>query len=445
MKDLKQSIYNVLFDDSGKYYLYNTLSVGIVELDSETYNCFKEDNISAICPDYIPTMQEMHFLVEKNADEPAEYLYYYNRIRFGCGAQLLSINFAPSFACNLACPYCFQGQDKDIKAMKLEDVDKVIKFAEKRILASLSNHNVPIKQINANMYGGEPLLQKQALIKYCDGMYKLSKKYDCKIRFMMTSNFTLLDEDLLNLIDKYKIYVQVSIDGTKEEHDKRRIYKSGKGTYDTIIKNLKKMKERHLEDYVVIRLNVDKNNVKYAESIINNVKAYSTDIYFGLLEQYNGFNDCFADNCIGNESVIRARRSNELASILVKYGYRDLPLFGKIDPCAIGGENKFCVDCDLNLFTCELGMKQIELSVGKISDDGDFLPNNNYYKMMNHSPALFQKCMKCKLMPMCAGGCSAKAYLNDGDFNGELNRPYCMLEEEELKEYLKFYVKRMYE
>ena len=48
-------------------------------------------------------------------------------------------------------------------------------------------------------------------------------------------------------------------------------------------------------------------------------------------------------------------------------------------------------------------------------------------------------------MPMCAGGCSAKAYLNDGDFNGELNRPYCMLEEEELKEYLKFYVKRMYE
>ena len=27
MKDLKQSIYNVLFDDSGKYYLYNTDSV----------------------------------------------------------------------------------------------------------------------------------------------------------------------------------------------------------------------------------------------------------------------------------------------------------------------------------------------------------------------------------------------------------------------------------
>ena len=70
MKELKQSMYNVLFDDSGRYYLYNTLSVGIVELDSETYKCFKEDDISAICPDYIPTMQEMHFLVEKNADEP---------------------------------------------------------------------------------------------------------------------------------------------------------------------------------------------------------------------------------------------------------------------------------------------------------------------------------------------------------------------------------------
>ena len=80
---------------------------------------------------------------------------------------------------------------------------------------------------------------------------------------------------------------------------------------------------------------------------------------------------------------------------------------------------------------------------GKISDDGDFLPNNNFYKMMNHSPALFQKCMKCKLMPMCAGGCSGKAYLNDRDFNGELNRPYCMLQEEELKEYLKFYVKKL--
>ena len=443
MSDLKPSFYNILFKTDDKYYVYNTLSTAVAELDENTYMYLGNGSLDNINPEYIEPLSEQHFLVDTDADEQAEYLYFYNRLRFGSTAELLSITLVPSYECNLACTYCLQGQSKNSKSMSIEDVQRVLGFAEKRIIESREENNVPITRINAKLYGGEPMLQKRSITVFCNGMAEIAEKYSCDIKFFMTSNFTLLDDDIFNLIQKYKIITQVSIDGDKNNHDIRRIWKNGSGTYDVIINNLRRIKKAHLEDLIVIRLNIDVDNLSSAQKTMEEIHTYSTDVYFGFLENFNGYNDSCRNTFVNQESVSKSEKIKSLNSLMKKYGFIVPEEFGKIAPCALNIENKFYVDCFMNVYTCELALNQPELKIGVINNDADFVPNANFYKIMNHSPALFPECMNCKLMPMCAGGCSAKAYIRDGIKDGNLNRSYCMCDEIGLLEYLKDYVKRL--
>lgn len=53
--------------------------------------------------------------------------------------------------------------------------------------------------------------------------------------------------------------IQFTIDGTKEEHNKKRFFAPNKGTYSIIINNIKRFCESFPNTKVSIRINVDKN------------------------------------------------------------------------------------------------------------------------------------------------------------------------------------------
>jgi uncharacterized protein len=301
---------------------------------------------------------------------------------------------------------------------------------------------VPISKLYISLFGGEPRLQKNTIFYFADGMYDIARKYNCEIIYSMTSNMTLLDDDIIALIKKYKISTQVSIDGTRSQHDIRRIKRNGAETYDTIINNLKRLKDNGLKNYIIIRLNIDNENLDDAELILSSVCEYSDDVYFGFLDTFKGFNDSYSKNCISNEIYpeIVLARFDEMSK---KYNFNISRHFGKQSPCTLSSENCFYIDCYLNVYKCEMLLNQPIASVGKIVDEGKFIPNTGFYHQMNHSPELFPECLKCKLLPLCAGGCAGKAYIAAGKDDGVLNEKYCMFSEESLKIYLKDFVLRL--
>ncbi len=442
-KNYKSSFYNHFFKVGDNAFVYNMLSTALLQLTDCVIEALKLGNIESIDHETFLGLLQEGVIVPHDMDEKQNYLYFYNRIRFGGSAKLLSITFLPTYGCNLACPYCLEGQNKSTKMISMEDVDKILMFAENTIQESRM-HGVPIEQINAKMYGGEPMMHKKAMMYYFDKMNEIAEKYGCVIHNMMTSNFTLLDDDILEMIKKYHVIVQVTIDGTKEEHDKRRITHGGSGTYDVIINNLERMKNEGLEEDVVIRINIDKDNVDRAEEAMQNVCKYSPDVYFGLLEEFNGLNDNASENFIssknGDEKITSIQKLNNL---MRKYGYIVAEEFGKIAPCGMNIENKFYIDPYLNVYKCELLVNNPEVSVGVIDDNGNFMPNANFYKQMNHSPEKQQECMECQLLPMCASGCIAKEYIARGKKDGDLNLHYCMCNFKYLDAYLTGYVKRL--
>ena len=59
--------------------------------------------------------------------------------------------------------------------------------------------------------------------------------------------------------------IQVTIDGPKEIHDKRRIAKGGKGSFDDIVESIDVTVEAGI--HISLRLNIDDMNVNYINQI----------------------------------------------------------------------------------------------------------------------------------------------------------------------------------
>ena len=441
--DLVPSRYNFYFDVDGIDYVYNTLYVGLAGLDKKTYDLISKKEISKIDPSVIESLREQNFLVDSKLDELESYKFFNSSLRFGSGARVLAITLIPTYNCNLVCPYCSQGQGKKNNNISIEDVDKIISFAEKTIIHSREN-GVPITHIRANLFGGEPLLNKRAAIHYCYRMKELAEKTHCKIRFQVTTNLTLLDDELLKMFIDVDMHCQATIDGTPESHDKKRIDKKGRGTFSVIVKNLEKLNKAGLRKNTTIRINIDEKDFDSAERAIASVTPYSDDIYFGYIEKFNGFNDgcasCY-DNCISS----RAEKTEVLNKIRRKYVGKIPEEFGKLSPCALNAANKFFIDCNLRVYKCELSINMPEVSVGYIDENSNLVPNHNYYKQLNHAPWDHEKCRNCILLPLCAGGCAARSYIASNKRDGNLCRTYCMCDKHSLTVYLKNYVKRLLE
>lgn len=436
----KNSYYNYLFEYRGLHYIYNTLSTAIAEINENLYNAFINNEFTQISCDEKKSLFENGFIVDKDNDEMYQYRYFYESTRFGSSAKVLGITFIPTYNCNLSCPYCYEGEEKSVDKIKKEDINKILGFISSQIKGS--RDFVPISKLRILLFGGEPLLCKNELIYFCNATSNIAKKFNIDVEYSMVTNLTIVNSEIIDLIAKYKIVTQVSIDGIKEDHDKRRIYKNGQGTYDTIISNLEALLNNGLKNLVTIRINIDETNTKQADILFKTLKKYSDDIYFGILRSYKGINDnynqnCFKGNCIDNIST------EQLHDIYVNNGFEVPQKFGKKSPCGLNAQNKYIIDNKLNVYKCDLLINHPECRVGYINEDGEFFIEPNYYQQMAFSPFLFEDCLNCKFLPLCGAGCPAEKYLEIQLKNGDIIHKNCDSVEERLKNYLLDYVKRL--
>ena len=142
--------------------------------------------------------------------------------------------------CNLRCTYCIYAESETSRQrsharnrMSWEIAKKAVDF--------FWNHSVDSPRVNIGFYGGEPLLEfplLQRVVEYCKKRF-LGKE----LTFSVTTNGTLLSDDIIHYLDKQKISVMLSLDGPKEVHDLNRVFEDGKGTFDVIATNIQRIKK----------------------------------------------------------------------------------------------------------------------------------------------------------------------------------------------------------
>ncbi|WP_245533141.1 radical SAM/SPASM domain-containing protein [Coprothermobacter platensis] len=139
--------------------------------------------------------------------------------------------------CNMACTYCFaqQGDYGGSKGIMSEDVAKA---AVDRLMKS------PSSWVDIDFFGGEPLLAWETVSHTLIYAREQAEKNAKRIRFSLTTNGLLLNEEKLDFLDEYGVNLTLSIDGPKEIHDTFRVDKAGNGTFERSIAAFKEVERR---------------------------------------------------------------------------------------------------------------------------------------------------------------------------------------------------------
>jgi len=142
--------------------------------------------------------------------------------------------------CNLSCSYCYK-EDLDTPAagrrMGFETAKKSIDL--------LLSESPDRDAYNIVFFGGEPLSNMGLIREVVDYAEDIFTGIGKRVDFTLTTNATLLSEDLVDWFDAHRFGLTVSMDGPKALHDKNRRTVGGKGTYDVVAAKSRMLLERY--------------------------------------------------------------------------------------------------------------------------------------------------------------------------------------------------------
>jgi uncharacterized protein len=343
--------------------------------------------------------------------------------------------------CNLRCKYCFaSGGDygkgvrtkMDLKTAKAA-IDFLIKKSADRV------------NLEVDFFGGEPLLNWEAVTETVKYGRSLEKQHGKNIRFTITTNGLLLDDEKIDFINKEMSNVVLSLDGRPEVHDNMRVTENGKESYGLVIEKIQDLvKKRGYKNYY-IRGTFTKQNLDFSSDV------------FALWNE--GFDQISVEPVIADSESEYAITEKELPAVFSEYEklakmiineHKSDPRDGKhinffhfmldLDggPCAIKrlrgcgcGNEYVAVTPDGDIFPChQFSDKSGIMKMGNIFED-----NFNYeMKTEFASSHIYNKpdCAECWAKFYCSGGCAA----NNFNFNGDIKKPvkiYCELQKKRLE------------
>jgi len=164
--------------------------------------------------------------------------------------------------CNLRCKYCSAdygkfGNNKDrVNYMTKETAKRALDFVFK-------NLHPESKEIAIVFSGGEPLLNFDVIrfsVEYA------RSKSSIKINFNFNINGTLVTHKIAKWFADNKIQARFSIDGLQEVHDQNRVYPDGKGSYDDVMKGLKKYLKFNKSFFV-------QSSIPKGKNLVNNIHS----------------------------------------------------------------------------------------------------------------------------------------------------------------------------
>lgn len=413
----KKSFYNITIEaiHDGSEIVFNTMSGVLGIMDADTLALY--NNIEEVVPDLIQdsktrenldTMLKTGYVVMKNIDERAALRLIDRQHRAFNANNYLALTIATSLNCNMACTYCYEGRAKvDKKDMCSQVQADLVRFVKK----ILKNSNT--KRFYVVWYGGEPLLNKDAIYNLSSEFKKLCIESEIDYSAQIVTNGILLDAQTAERLknDCNVVSAQITLDGMAKQHDSKRIFFDGEGSFDLIIDNMAKARE-YLQ--IAVRVNLDKENL---DSFIDLKKFFAEKgwsenlfVYPAPIRDYGNCN--YNSSCVLSDDEFTKFQTG---TIIESYNL-DRKNISQVYParkrnfCGAQCANNFVIDPEGHLYTCWHNVGMLERSFGNIKTG--YTLNENYTKWLLSEPPA--KCMECQFLPVCQGGCPYE-YLEKGE------------------------------
>ena len=332
--------------------------------------------------------------------------------------------------CNLACGYCYK---EDLQAPAHNRKMDII--TAQRGVDLLLAESAAKPEVNLAFLGGEPLTNLaliRAVVDYAEARCAEAGK---RVNFSLTTNATLLDEDMVDWFDAHRIGISISIDGPKEVHDRRRKTLGGVGSYDVVAAKARMLLARYRSRPVGARVTLSagatdvigihrhlKDELGFFEvgfAPVTTSPNHETNLAPAeLAEVFAGL------KTLGREYVAAALENrnigfsnmHQLLGELWAGSRKALPCGAGVGLLALDGEGK------LNL--CHRFAGSQLPTFGDVDNGIAREPLLEFLQAAAELP--HQDCSACRIRNLCAGGCYHESYARYGDALAPTSH-YCAL------------------
>jgi uncharacterized protein len=345
-------------------------------------------------------------------------------------------NIAVTCDCNLRCYYCCEIWAKNPHIMG----EVMNKYKVNKAFEALETLNKDCKEMKPlTLTGGEPLMKKNMDIV----TYILKKGDELGYQFAVLTNGVDLNYFLSELSSVKVMYVQITLDGPRDIHDRRRIFRKGEKTFDTITNNIEKARKMGIP--LRIRTNTDSEIFSRISELTEffTEKGWIDDpcIQFSLNHLY----DKNADIDKTQEFISLYEKVLEQAQAGAKIPgiHNFLRCFRRLHPVCEGKSifwptfwycsavsRKLVFDPFGDVYPCQSMLGWKEERIGVYIPELSF--NDNYDKWRNRTIFKMEKCRSCSLALICGGECPYNSLLREKD----LYKPVCMVTEKIMTDYL---------
>ena len=351
---------------AGDFFMINLINGAADIIDSELYSNLSNNNFSQISKSIIRNMKSRKYLFD-NEDDYKEFISDINN-KISCAEQEAPPNFLiiPSYSCNLKCIYCYEQTYKmsnknnmdplSVLDIEFQRIDEIVEAHRKE-----TNNNS--QDIRITIMGGEPLLSCNK--KIIETIFQ--KCHERRYTVDIVTNGVELNI-YIELFKKYNDildHIQITLDGAKDIHDKRRIFANGKGSFDLIIDNIALALENNILTY--LRANIDSSNIKQlgqlADILVTKFEKHLDKLkpYIYILQDggCSGENNIISED-VSIKEIFELEDINPNISIFYKKYhpaefinsiFSNTPYQPVLRHCG-ASKKQYIFDCNLNMYKC---------------------------------------------------------------------------------------------
>ena len=322
--------------------------------------------------------------------------------------------------CNLGCSYCYREDLTSPKNSSVMDYQTGTRSIDLLLAEASENERVAVV-----FFGGAPLTRSAVIrdpVEYAEEKAAAAGK---DLEFSLTTNATLLTDDVIDFLDAHRFGITVSIDGGEAQHDRHRRTIAGGGTYKTVAMRVQRLLERYKSRPVGARVTLASGNIDVA------------GIYRHLHDELGFFEVGFAPATAGPDSPVglSPQELDEVFAAMQALGREYVGEAKRGRRHGFGNMHQLMTDLWMGtrkVLPCGAGVGLLAVgTTGKISlchrftgSDSDLsgfgdvtsgIARESLSDFVSAAQNPHAACRTCPARSLCAGGCYHESYSRYGD------------------------------
>ncbi len=343
----------------------------------------------------------------------------------------IQLFYVPWYACNFACSYCYQS-GYDNAAGAFDDravVDAFFGYVSRKF---------GDRKKYVTLFGGEPLLPGKRHEESVS--YLLEKASDAGLDVAIVTNGYHVKRYMRAIEGKRIREIQVTLDGTRDVHDRRRPLAGGGGTFDEIVSGIDELLSAGIK--VNLRLVLDEENIgdlpgfaRFAiekgwtgNPLVKTQAGRNYELHFcrnenaKLLTRLGMYERIYGLSKTNPEIRELLSPSFSVIKHLYENGKLPLPLFDSCPAC----KTEWAFDYTGSVYPCTATVGKADERIGSFYPREE-LDEERINVWQSRDVTAIPECRGCSYGLACGGGCGSVAKNKNGSILSKDCRPVAEL------------------